>query len=736
MKPNYLTGFEVDPRKTVPANTASPIDKAEDGPDIDKAEDNVRELIRLRKQMHQLRCELVNSKLELDLTNRDLMMSRAEHDELRLKYKSLQQTEKITSGELLEERRKSDELSKQVKAMSQNLMSIMGHHEAGGGVKDISGLQKRCFKLVQQNTVLTMQSRLLRRQKGWAEAKAKVLQDEVTGVYLGTYGGPKTDNELEASAQKEFAQRDIAAANGTEQRDGAQINKLLLPVAYKHKEAVVDFCTHVTHTCGNDVLGFLASSRVFSEGIRNECLSGLGREYYAHWRQVRQLPLVMKAAERVVHLGDYLHAFEGFSKELSELLGCADAKLWVADQFKGCLWTCVRYNEAPRTIELQIPKTGDPEDLAGKGLVVAAAAERKILGVPDAGNDPRFNEATDMVAGTAARSMLCVPICQNKQVKVVLQAMNKLKEPDFDVNHDSKVLRLFGRVSMEVLQVCQTNTSQSAFTKRKDSLLQLFNDFVPCQTAPQLLNAVETGLHELFLSQHATLHVVHSRSGPVDQQGTALLQASNGNGNGKGVNARRRSTVVNRVETQGLIGIVGNVVKHMRNFAFSHEQKAKSPWDAEVDADIPENTILHTVPIMDTTGVCAVCQFLCPERERSNISDDGTFKPDNVHHMRLLGILLKFVQKHLSIVDANNIHDNGLANFQEQMKLGLIPGLDSAGNPFTQGGDESESALSSSGDEREVQDDIDDSDLDDRGASKEVPSGGVAAMRARRGSQF
>jgi len=609
------------------------------------------ELIRLRKRLHQSACDLQRTREQLELSQRELQSARSENDELRLKYNNLERSERLASADLLAERHKCDELSKQVKAMSQNLLSIMDQ-ESNGADKDISGLQKRCFKLVQQNTELTMQSSLLRRQKGWAEAKARVLQDEVTRVYLGTHDQVKSPNELEQNTSREFTQRKLAASKGVVQQDGAQICKLLLPVAYKHKEAVIDFLTHITHTSGNDVFGFLQSSRVFSEAIRNECLSGLGREYYAHWRLVRQMPCVLRAAERIVHLGDYLEAFEGFSKEMAELLGCAHTKLWVVDNYRHVLWTCFRSGEEPKTFELQLPRGHEPNDLSGQGLPVAACIGRHVVSVQDARSDARHHRTVDAVGGRLARSCLCVPVLIKSQCKVVLQAMNKLTEPDFDTENDARMLRLLGRVSMEALQVCQKNTTQSAFAKRKDSLLQLFNDFVPCQTPVQLLHALETGLRELFNVTTAALHVVKGRTRPVEHRGTMLLQVDSAHKRLKASGVgRRRSTIVQRVETDGLRGIVGAAAKSLQNFSFSNLQKEGSPHDSEVDLDMPERTVLHTVPLIDSGGCSAVCQFLCPDLERTIVVDDGTFHPDNMQHMRLLSILLKFVSKHLDVID-------------------------------------------------------------------------------------
>merc|ERR1719181_419108 len=175
-------------------------------------------------------------------------------------------------------------MSKQVKEMSANLLSLTGSLD--GGTQEGSGLRKRCFKLVQQNTALSVQCRLLQRQKGWAEAKARTLQNEVTRVYLGVHDRVKDDIELEQVMTREFAVQQFPT-------DEAQIYQLLMPCESVHQEAIIDFVTHVTHTHGMDVHGFLNSNRVFSEAIRNDCLSGLAREFYASWRRNALLPHIL-----------------------------------------------------------------------------------------------------------------------------------------------------------------------------------------------------------------------------------------------------------------------------------------------------------------------------------------------------------------------------------------------------------------------------------------------------------
>jgi len=598
----------------------------QDSSESDEDEVSARsEVIRLRKKLHIQACELQETRSELDRTRLELSQAKAEVDELRLKHSNLERSDRKKSSELLDQLRKNDELGKQVKAMSQNLLTLSGSVDNNAASQDSSSLRKRCFKLVQQNTQLTMQSQLLSRQKGWAEAKARVLQKEVTGVYLGTHGRVKDARELEVATENEFL-------NGNPKNSGARIYSMLENDAYKYKEVVVDFITHVNHTHGKDIEGFLNSDRVFSEEIRKDCLQGIAREFHAQWQLNRSLPKLLRAAERLIHLSDYQAAFDSFSAEIAQLLKCGHAKIWIADHVRGCLKTSTREGEHSRAWTLPLPKEGCEDDLQGRGLAVAAYATQKMVNIADASNDPRFQAGVDAGPDGHAMSIMCLPICKTGR-GVVLQAINKLDAPTFDAEADSRVLRLLGNVSMEVVAVCDAISAQTTNTKRKEALLQILNDFLPCTKPTQLLHALEQGLQNLFLSQAAALHLVTSAGSGA----SARLQLD-----------RSRKLVWTPCDT--LRGLVAQVTKTMNTYSVPASLLEDSRHDPNTDIAVPDKTVLHTVPICVGATCMAVCQFLCPERELAMTGDDGAYHPEYTSHFRILAVLITFVENHLFVL--------------------------------------------------------------------------------------
>jgi len=118
------------------------------------------------------------------------------------------------------------------------------------------------------------------------------------------------------------------------------------------------------------------------------------------------------------------------------------------------------------------------------------------------------------------------------------------------------------------------------------------------------------------------------------------------------VSLNKHQNKLSQVTCDGFKGIVGMVAKTMNQNTILASQVETSRYDPSVDLPEIEKTVMHTVPIMDSSGCVAVCQFACPERERALVGDDGAYHPENTSHFRLILLLLTFVQKHLHIVSA------------------------------------------------------------------------------------
>merc|ERR1712012_494247 len=165
-----------------------------------------------------------------------------------------------------------------------------------------------------------------------------------------------------------------------------------------------------------------------------------------------------------------------------------------------------------QTCNLALPRSKAAADLQGQGFVAAAYATKRVVNVvSEANDDPRFHPTADAGCDGAAKTALCVPLTQRgkTQVRLVLQALD-VKEPKqcFNAESDAHVMRLLGRVSMEMMKVCEATAMKLANSRRKDTLVQLFTELVPINTPLDLLRFHETGLSRLFRSTTASLYLI------------------------------------------------------------------------------------------------------------------------------------------------------------------------------------------------------------------------------------
>ncbi len=113
---------------------------------------------------------------------------------------------------------------------------------------------------------------------------------------------------------------------------------------------------------------------------------------------------------------------ETITRETQNMLKCDRCSVFVLDQEKSELWTQVAQGlVGARTI--RIP-------MSGTAIVSHCARSGKIINIPDAYKDERFDPAVDKHTGYKTRSVLCVPM-RNREGSIigVFQVLNKLAGP-------------------------------------------------------------------------------------------------------------------------------------------------------------------------------------------------------------------------------------------------------------------------------------------------------------------
>ena len=122
-----------------------------------------------------------------------------------------------------------------------------------------------------------------------------------------------------------------------------------------------------------------------------------------------------------------------------KLLDCERGTLFMVSEDKRELYTKIAegLEEHSKMKEIRIP--------INTGIAGAAATQKKIINIPEAYEDSRFNRDSDVKSGFRTRSILAVPICKaNGEVMGVAQMLNKNgREGVFDAD-DENLLKAFG----------------------------------------------------------------------------------------------------------------------------------------------------------------------------------------------------------------------------------------------------------------------------------------------------
>ncbi|KAI8817596.1 uncharacterized protein EV422DRAFT_622547 [Fimicolochytrium jonesii] len=123
---------------------------------------------------------------------------------------------------------------------------------------------------------------------------------------------------------------------------------------------------------------------------------------------------------------------------VKDLLQAERCSLFLLDRDKEELWTSV----AQGTQEIRIPMN--------KGIAGYVATTGKILNIPNAYKDGRFNREIDLKTGFHTRNILCMPMRSSgrgNQVIGVIQIINKLPDPSVFGKEDELLLGSFSALA-------------------------------------------------------------------------------------------------------------------------------------------------------------------------------------------------------------------------------------------------------------------------------------------------
>jgi len=86
-----------------------------------------------------------------------------------------------------------------------------------------------------------------------------------------------------------------------------------------------------------------------------------------------------------------------------------------------------------------------------QGIAGSVATSGEVLNIPDAYDNPNFNQAIDKKTGYRTKAILCMPIKAEGQVIGVLQLINKVADPGIFTTEDENTMGIFLAIAGPIL---------------------------------------------------------------------------------------------------------------------------------------------------------------------------------------------------------------------------------------------------------------------------------------------
>ncbi|MDX9719952.1 MAG: GAF domain-containing protein [Myxococcota bacterium] len=128
-------------------------------------------------------------------------------------------------------------------------------------------------------------------------------------------------------------------------------------------------------------------------------------------------------------------------QEAKSVLDADRCSIFVLDAERAQLWSRVAHGL--RSQEIRLP--------LGEGIAGWVAQHDTVLNLPDAYDDPRFQQSFDLSTGYRTRSILCAPMRGAKaEVVGVIQALNRNDAQPFDAEDEELLLALGGQAAVSI----------------------------------------------------------------------------------------------------------------------------------------------------------------------------------------------------------------------------------------------------------------------------------------------
>ncbi|KAL4438786.1 hypothetical protein ABPG74_013459 [Tetrahymena malaccensis] len=276
---------------------------------------------------------------------------------------------------------------------------------------------------------------------------------------------------------------------------------------------------------------------------------------------------LLNVTSEIAKYTSFDHAFDMILKKIISHLKCDTASIFLVDYQSQELWTVA--NKTGKTIRFPL----NDRSIAGYCIKHEIA-----MNVFDAYEDPRFNKQVDFDTGYRTKTILCVPIKDQKnQVVGCLEAINKIN--DFFNKQDQEMLEIMGSFCSSILQNSLKFDKLLIQRDYYKKLIQVNNFIQDSGKIRKMMTQAEEKMKELLGSDRFYIYIIEKK---VDDTINLIRY----------VKGQRDPLVIENLKS----GILYQVIQTQKL------QKDQQPQECQYfdkSIDIDTNFPLFTVPIFN-----------------------------------------------------------------------------------------------------------------------------------------
>eukprot|EP00756_Hemistasia_phaeocysticola_P002667 Hpha_TRINITY_DN11813_c0_g1::TRINITY_DN11813_c0_g1_i2::g.2166::m.2166 len=307
------------------------------------------------------------------------------------------------------------------------------------------------------------------------------------------------------------------------------------------------------------------------------------------------VPTMKKLMMAFAHLSEEIELFSAqeFIKDaVKDLLMCDRATIFIADHVNKTL----KFVPDGSDQEISIP--------INMGIAGLCATEGKIVNIPDAYKDSRFNQKVDQKTKYRTRNILACPVkrkgCSN--VYGVIQAINKDVELGPFSDRDEKVLMLFGSQAGQHLSHSEIFETMEANQEATHLLLRIARELMQDVTLDlkSMVNVIMSSSSQLFRCDRSSLFLVDNKAPSGRPEMWTIIRDPNSG----------RETVIRLEIGKGIAGHVAATGQTIRLKKAHDSPLFNTKNDKETGYHTEQVLCVPIYPTEGSTDVLGVIQFI------------------------------------------------------------------------------------------------------------------------------